>query len=447
MTFEFGETTQSEAFFDHNPKFFPAFERIVTLTNKCFARTVAPTNRLDDLCFNLGQTCRQDFLEVIFLAANGYGIASSKVLRGLYERAVTLAYLIKHPEKTEKFIRFAAIQEHKAVNEALKMVSEKDFDEIVAPLKAQEIRKSYEEIKPEFQVTRCGECGAKGTAFSWDIDLASMVREAGEPYSKYYLGAYVIPNLQIHATLASTMSQRPNDEQLAERNRKEGRFALLTATFVFLLVIRSQDALFSLNLGGEIEACEKETADVWQPADQIVEKRGRVNQLELSRLESEYISERDAREFSLGDTLDIKASIILAIGVFLAGQSEHFFQSNINYLATIVQYVSVASLILASVLAVLELWPQAYGTEASPEKYQEWAGKLKIYYSGAENEEALVMNQVIVGRSQRATERVVENIRANKRKSFYLSAAFVFTSISLAANLLTLTIHLFSRAR
>jgi hypothetical protein len=263
MDFEFGETTQSTTFLDRNPKFIPAFERVVALTNKCFVRTYQPKNRMEDICFHLGQTCRQDFLEIVFLAVNGYGIAASKVLRGLYERTVTVAYLVKHPEKTDRFVNFAAIQEHKAVNRALGTVSQEEFDKVIPPDMVQRIRDSYEQVKKEFQVTRCSKCGHKGTAISWDLDFSSMVRDVGEPFPRYYLGAYEIPNLQVHATLASAQIKRPDEEEMAEINRREGDFALLNATLIFLLAIRSQDVLFSLNLSQDIEACELDVESVW----------------------------------------------------------------------------------------------------------------------------------------------------------------------------------------
>ena len=84
------------AFFDRNPKFRPAFERLMALANRCFGRAIHPKDRAEDVCFDLGHTCRADYLEILFLAVNGFGIAASKLLRGLYERAVALAYIVKH---------------------------------------------------------------------------------------------------------------------------------------------------------------------------------------------------------------------------------------------------------------------------------------------------------------------------------------------------------------
>src|SRR5262249_41693182 len=99
MTFELGGTDASKAFIVRNRKFLGQFDRLMDLGNKCFGRQLQPKNRTEDICFGLGHTCREDFMEIVFLAANGYSNAALKLLRGLYERAVALAYIIRFPEK------------------------------------------------------------------------------------------------------------------------------------------------------------------------------------------------------------------------------------------------------------------------------------------------------------------------------------------------------------
>ena len=58
--FEFGETVESEAFFDRHPHFFSAFERLMVLVNKCFGR---PLPKLyygpEYILFSLGESCRE----------------------------------------------------------------------------------------------------------------------------------------------------------------------------------------------------------------------------------------------------------------------------------------------------------------------------------------------------------------------------------------------------
>lgn len=263
MTFDFGNTPEANAFFDRYPAFFPAFESLIGLSNKAFGRESTATNRAEDVCFSLAHTCREDYLQLLFLAANGYGIGASKLLRGLYERTVAIAYIAKHPEKAERFVHFAAIQEHKAMNVAMQVVTEKEFDESIGrTATVTQIREAYHSVKDEFQVTDCKKCNTKRLAFSWDIDLASMVRDVGKPLSEYFLGSYTIPTFHIHATLASALKNKPS-ELRQEEETMEGEFALVNATLVMLFLLRQQSDMFALNLDTDLQRCDALFGDVW----------------------------------------------------------------------------------------------------------------------------------------------------------------------------------------
>src|SRR5712691_7117185 len=128
MTFEFGETDESNGFFDRNPPFIAIFERLMNIANKCFGRVVKYKNHLEDVVFSQGHTCRDDFSEVVFLTVNGYAGGASKIFRGLYERGVTLAYIVENPEKARRFHRFSAIQAHRTIEAALKTFTEEEFE-------------------------------------------------------------------------------------------------------------------------------------------------------------------------------------------------------------------------------------------------------------------------------------------------------------------------------
>jgi hypothetical protein len=267
IEFEFGESRASNAFWDRNPTFWPAFERLLSLTNRVFGRqTRSFHNRVEDIGFNLGQTCRDEFFEIAFVAVNGHGIAAQKLLRGLYERAVTLEYIRQHPDKAERFVRYAAIQEFKAAKKALEVVPAEQFDSEMAlsGTSFEQMKQLHDEVKPEFQVTACKKCGTTQTAFSWDIDMASMVNKLGEPYKHLFLGSYSLPTLHIHATLASAFSREAVVGTPQERKIHDAEFALLSATLVFVAVLRSQNKLFSLGLDSDIDACWNEVETVWR---------------------------------------------------------------------------------------------------------------------------------------------------------------------------------------
>jgi hypothetical protein len=179
--FEIPDTAKSRAFVTRNPKFPNALVKLLAVSNKCFGRNPHAKDHREHICFWLGHTCRQDFLEVVFLAINGYGAGATKILRSVYERAVTIEYLIKNPDKVDRFLQFATIQENRAMEAALKQLPQDQIDAEMDPGNTvAEIRKRYEQYKGNFKATACSVCGVK-TPPSWDLDLVSMVQRVGEP--------------------------------------------------------------------------------------------------------------------------------------------------------------------------------------------------------------------------------------------------------------------------
>ena len=120
-----------------------------------------------------------------------------------------------------------------------------------------EIRERYEQVKEEFQTTVCAKCQTKRIQPSWDIDFATIIQRLGDPYRQFYLGAYMVPTLQGHATLASAFDGRKLEDDDATLGKvREQDVALYGAIRMFTLLLRLQERVFSLGLGGEIDACE-----------------------------------------------------------------------------------------------------------------------------------------------------------------------------------------------
>jgi hypothetical protein len=157
----------------------------------------------------------------------------------------------------DRFLQFAAIQENRAVEAALKFtqISQDQIDAKSGPGNTvAEVRERFELYKGNFKATTCPVCGVR-TPPSWDLALVSMVQRVGEPYKNVFLLAYTNPNFHIHATLASANEHDESQEE------KEAEVALLVATELFLALLRSQNILFSLKLDADIDACTKDLRD------------------------------------------------------------------------------------------------------------------------------------------------------------------------------------------
>lgn len=257
IIYEIGDTTETRAFWERNSEFEPLFDTLITLTNKCFGRAYQPANRAEDIVFDLGQACRDDFGEVVMLASHGLGNGGMKLLRGMFERAVTAAYLVKNPDKAERFVRYGAIQEHRMMKAALEVVSVEDFDKAMGPGNTvAEINQRYNEIKPEFEAVVCSQCGKTRTAGSWDpLDVVSMARKVGGPFLHFLSGAYAIPNVQMHATLASIGRNKSP--------REEADFAFKLAFGLMFTVLGYQNQMYRLEMDKELAALAKVLGAEW----------------------------------------------------------------------------------------------------------------------------------------------------------------------------------------
>ena len=150
---------------------------------------------------------------------------------------------------------------------ACEILSEVEFDAAIAPrTTVKQIKDFRDKVKPEFQEVLCEKCGRTGTAFSWDKKpVVDQAKAVGPPYTTFYFQAYAMPNLQVHATLASAFQHYDTvtEAERREQQRRDADGALASAWAVLLTVIRCQNNFFSLGLETEIAACEKDWGELW----------------------------------------------------------------------------------------------------------------------------------------------------------------------------------------
>lgn len=68
-----------------------------------------------------------DGTSILLLGMNGYGFGAQKILRGMYERAVTAAFLHRHPDQVDAFLDFGHINDWKLLTPCTRHTEERGF--------------------------------------------------------------------------------------------------------------------------------------------------------------------------------------------------------------------------------------------------------------------------------------------------------------------------------
>ena len=116
LQMKFGRPEEWSEFSERNPEFVAAWDEWPPFIDRAFSRVFNPRSAPDRVVFTLGRLAVEDFLKILLVAGNGYGIASLRLLRSLFERMVTMMYLIRHPEETDDFLNFHWVHIRKALN-------------------------------------------------------------------------------------------------------------------------------------------------------------------------------------------------------------------------------------------------------------------------------------------------------------------------------------------
>jgi hypothetical protein len=211
---------------------------LMDAATQVFARAMESEHPHERLAFMLGRHVPEDFNEIFLLAANGYGIGAVKLLRPMYERVVTMMFLIRNPEKAQDFFDWVLVEKQKTLNH-LKDEGDDPTNYLTAE-EIEQVKAEYEHVRHKFPKK----------AHSWiNLDLKSMARTVG--VGRMYLGLCHWPTLQVHTTLIGMTARM---EITAEggvsfkigAQRKEADLALLGAHFCLLLALDSHVRHFGL---------------------------------------------------------------------------------------------------------------------------------------------------------------------------------------------------------
>jgi len=155
------------------------------------------------------------------------------------------------------------------------------------------------------------------------------------------------------------------------------------------------------------------------------------------------INAKEDLSLRLGDALDVKASIGLAVILFLATQSAYLLDKGLPRLGIVYQIFSIACVVLAAIFSLWELWPMVYvlPSPESPE-ISHRIEELRAHYSAYPDVETLAAEAFMDDEIAWAAKRIADNQKKNRKKSIRLELSFVFTGGAVVINLLTVLLSL-----
>lgn len=246
--------------------FLERYGNLRQATNIAFAREGTTPKAVDRVIFFVGRLCVEDFNEILLMCANGYGVGAMKIVRGMYERAVTARYLHLHPEEADDFLDFHWVQQHRLARAIVDTLGPDTLPgEILARVEA-----SYRAVKDRFTVADCHKCGTKRPSFTWSkLDLVSMAKAAGN-LGDLIVPAYYIPTREAHSTAGALLSRLSEGDGgiltfSGELQPEKAGEALITAHNLILNVLDLQHEHFGLReLDEPLKTCIQDFLEIWQ---------------------------------------------------------------------------------------------------------------------------------------------------------------------------------------
>ncbi len=255
-----------DAFFKRHPLWGEVFDRLHQIFELIFIRNAKIESQADAIVFLMGRLCIEDFNEIFLLSANGYGHGSFKILRGLYERVVTISYISKNKNEAEGFFNYRYVQERKLFEHGKAFFG--DIEKYFGKKNIEKSMKNYEAHKNEFKYTVCKKCKKTGIMHSWSkLDLASMAKKVD--LHELYFPGYLVPTLHAHATNLSFFSRikysPKNGYSFNESSQPDAADkSLITAHNLIIRLLRIQNEYFNLNCDSKIDELSNDFGIIWK---------------------------------------------------------------------------------------------------------------------------------------------------------------------------------------
>jgi hypothetical protein len=248
---EYGYREEWAAFATRHAEFTKRFVNIEKAFKTAFNRIHKTSSLAERTIYFLGRLGVEEFMEILLLCGNGYGIGAQKLVRGMYERAVTARYLYKYPDEVRNYLDFNRVTDHKSL---LAIQSTMGHD-VFSPEQTVKIERDFDAVKGQFMVSDCKTCKTSRLNHTWSkVDIVSMARMSDENLWRLMVPAYYQPTREFHSTIGAIFSRldpeaAAKDEGLifngaAQRDRADQ--SIITAHNLLLNILDLQRECFQI---------------------------------------------------------------------------------------------------------------------------------------------------------------------------------------------------------
>jgi hypothetical protein len=222
---------------------------------------------VDKFVYFFGRIVLEDFMEITLVCYHGYGVAASKLVRSMYEYAITLRYLREHPDEAETFLAYHLVQQEKLIARLIETFGEDILEaEFVA-----DARRRAADVKEDFMVPVCEHPGAKlRLNHTWNkLDFVAMAKKAGD-LGKLIVPGYYMPLRHAHPTFGG-LTERLEivDDHMSLKAEAQPEIAdrsLMTAHNCILDALNVQSEHFKIKeLEDVMQVCYRDFLRVWSP--------------------------------------------------------------------------------------------------------------------------------------------------------------------------------------
>jgi hypothetical protein len=162
--------------------------------------------------FILARLAIDEFSEMLVLASNNFGLGALKILRSMYEKVVTSAYIAENPEVSRAFVD--STWTHKwSLWKRLRKVSPSAGPGI-DPAQIEDLENKAADAQSRLNESMCSKCKQIISVHAWTkVTLLTMAEKVGTSLADLYAVAYQVPTAIAHATgesINSKMEQAPD---------------------------------------------------------------------------------------------------------------------------------------------------------------------------------------------------------------------------------------------